>query len=179
MDFGSVALDRIRWGIPVKKKVNCSYGSEKPRFQVPATIIKLTKCPKFEGAVELSLEEMAFPPAFEDFMEDVCASAYTALEDVVRDKTYYSPWKRVTMFDDALAFDANGDIVKDVGTKKGYHMASLLVQLDGVWFSELSWGLRVRVIQLKLHEENVRPMDPEPAVRIMVNGKPFLFVTDD
>ena len=190
MDFAHICLDRLRWSPVIKKKSNCSYGSEKPRFQVPQTTIKLVPSPRFENAFDVSVEDVIFPEAFLEFIDGVRASAYTSIYDDLAHKSFYSPWNRLTMFDDGLVFDSSGTIVKDANIQKGYHTASLLVQLDGLWISDMSWGLRLRLVQIKLHEQHVKPLEPEPPVHILVEGrevpqgkevscKPYLFVADD
>lgn len=97
---------------------------------------------------------------------------------MVEERVYYEPWKRLTAFDDVLVFDAEETIIKNARERKGYHDASLLLQLDGLWFSERSWGIRYRVVQIKLHEQHIKPLEEEPPVRIFVQGRPFMFVRD-
>jgi hypothetical protein len=135
----------------------------------------MTPCPKFDGALELAVDASTFPVEFQEFIDSLIDSVP---EDMVEDRVYYEPWKRLTAFDDVLVFDAEEGIIKNARERKGYHDASLLLQIDGLWFSERSWGIRFRVVQIKLHEEHVKPLEKEPSVRIFVQGRPFMFVRD-
>lgn len=173
MDFSLVDVNRIQWSIPLKNKSQCL---QKIRFQAPRACIKLVPCPKFDGALELSVDDSRFPCEFHDFLDRLIESVP---KDMIEAKMYYDPWKRLTAFDDVIVFDAEEHIIKNAREKKGYHEASLLLQVDGLWLSERSWGFRFRVIQLKLHAENIKALDKEPPVRILVEGKPYLFMRDD
>ena len=151
------------------------------RVQVPRSVVKIVPSARFSDAYEVEIESRDVPPAFRAFCDEIRASAQRSLP--VESKTPYDPWRRLTVFDDALLFDTHGSIVKNI--VPGHHEVSLLVQLDGAWTSEMSWGLRFRVTQIKVHAEHVKPYE-EPAVRILVNGhaplRPpasFLFVDDD
>lgn len=151
---------------------------------MPRSVVKMMPSVRFPDAYEIQYKPHAFPDAFRDFYTALVASAETSLAADVAHKNVYEPWGRLTVFDDALLFDAHGTIVKNVPA--GHHDVSLLVQLDGAWMSEMSWGLRFRVLQLKVHTEHVEPYE-EPAVRILVNGRPpasntvntFMFLADD
>lgn len=173
MDFSLIDTNRIQWSTPLKNKSKCL---QKLRFQMPSTCIKLIPCPKFESALELSVDSSEFPIEFHDFMDDLLE---TVPEESIGFRSYYDPWKRMTAFDDVLVFDTHENIIKNPGEKPGYHNASLLLQIDGLWFSERLWGIRFRVVQIKLHEEHVKPLAPEPPVRILIEGKPYLFMHDD
>lgn len=135
---------------------------------MPRGVVKMTPSVRFPDAYDVHYRPRALPDAFRDFYNALVASAEASLEDDVGHKNSYDPWGRLTVFDDALLFDAHGTIVKNV--PPGYHDVSLLVQLDGAWMSDMSWGLRFRVLQVKVHAENVEPYD-QPAVRILVNGQ--------
>jgi hypothetical protein len=173
MDFSAIDTHRIQWGTPIKNKSKCL---QKLRFQLPMASLKLVPCPKFEGALELSVDASDFPSEFNDFMDELLD---TVPDESIGFRSYYAPWKRMTAFDDVLAFDAEGNVIKNIAEKKGYHEASLLLQIDGLWFSERLWGVRFRVAQIKLHKEHIKPLEEEPPVRIFLEGKPFLFVQDD
>lgn len=180
MDFSAIAVDKISWSSIANKKSKILYGSQKVRFQTPRTTAKMMPCPKFQGALQLEVDDTTFPDAFKDFMEAIVYSARQDLAEDIYGKTYYSPWKRVTAFDDALVFDAEGTLVKEEITERaGYHEVSMLVQIDGAWISEQSWGIRVRIMQIKIHSQDVKPVENVPRVQIYMNGKPFMFVEDD
>ena len=172
MDFAAVDVQRVKWGMLVKNKSKCL---QKIRFQLPRSCMKLVVCPKFEGALELGLDEPQFPIEFMDFIDALIDSVP---EDIKGDKTYYSPWRRLTAFDDVLVFDKEENVVKNPKEKRGFHTASLLVQLDGLWVSERSWGFRFRTVQIKLNDEFVKPLEDDPPVRIFIQGAPYRFVHD-
>jgi hypothetical protein len=173
MDFHAIDTKTIRWGSVVKNKSKCL---QNLRFQLPMTRIKMVPCPKFEGALELCIDSSNFPCEFQEFMDDLLD---TVPLDSIGQRGYYPPWKRLTAFDDVLVFDAEGNLIKNTVERKGYHEASLLLQLDGLWISERSWGIRFRIVQIKLHKEHVQQLEDTPPVKIFLDGKPFLFVHDD
>jgi hypothetical protein len=180
MDFAAIGVERVTWKGFAKNKSKCSYGSGAVRFQMPRGVVKMIPSVRFPDAYDVQCRPHAFPDAFRDFYNALLDSARESLAEDVAHKNAYDPWGRLTVFDDALLFDAQGAIVKNV--PPGYHDVSVLVQLDGAWMSDMSWGLRFRVVQLKVHAEHVEPY-VEPAVRILVNGqsppKKFLFLADD
>ena len=71
MDFSLVDINRVQWGTPVKQKSKCL---NKIRFQIPRACVKLVPCVKFEGALELSVDESNFPLEFQDFLDSLIES---------------------------------------------------------------------------------------------------------
>jgi hypothetical protein len=171
MDFSLIDTQYVQWS--VKQRAKSLQCLQKIRFQVPRTSLKIASCPKFDGALDVHVNSTTFPREFHEFID---ALIDTIPDDMIEDRTYYDPWKKLTAFDDVLVFDAEEHIIKNV---LGYHDASLLIQVDGVWLTERSWGFRFRIVQIKLHRQHIRPIDPEPPVRIFVRGSPYLFVRDD
>ena len=179
MNFSHIVIDHVRWSAPKNKKSTCSHGSGKVRFQTPRTSIKISPSPKFQGALQLELDPTAFPDAFIQFIEDMQCAAHTQLHQHLENKRCYSPMKRMMAFDDALVFDQDGNL-QGGGQCDGRYDASLILQVDGTWVTELSWGLRVRVLEIKIHAVEEKKQECAPAVtRILLDGKPFLFLNDD
>lgn len=172
MNFCEIALDKVRWSAPKNNKATCSCGTGKIRFQTPRTTIKIAPSAKFHGALELEMDATRFPDEFLDFFDGLRMSAESHLGTDVSDKRYYTPLRRMMAFDDALIFDDQGSVLTEHHV--GSYDASLLIQLDGTWSSEASWGLRVRVLQIKLHASKAESHDGcQESVRVFLNGKPL------
>jgi len=137
--------------------------------------------PRFTGTVEVHPRiagahqlcgHISYEP-FRDFVE----SLKKHTEDIVpecTDKEYRDGFESLTMFDSTLIFHATGEIL--AVAEPGTYELSLLVVISGLWMSEFSWGYRIDIKQLKLHQLH---KEAEQEVRVFVEGKPLLFVPDD
>jgi hypothetical protein len=79
---------------------------------------------------------------------------------------------RVTAFSDTLIFDAAGAVAPDPSSAKA---CSCLLELQGAWTSPARWGIRWRVVQVKLSSE-AAPRATAAAVR---RAPDFGFLDDD
>ena len=77
---------------------------------------------------------------------------------------------RVTAFSDTLVFDAAGGVTDDPSRAKA---CSCLLELQGAWTSPARWGVRWKVVQVKLSD------DPAPRATAAPARQPFGFADED
>jgi hypothetical protein len=86
------------------------------------------------------------------------------LGDHVAPKDFLDPLRRLTAFSDTPLFDAEGGVLESVEPLIGRtHEISVLVNLDGAWLSDRSWGFKLRIVQLKVHRQDAKPPPRPPA----------------
>ena len=165
MDFRDITIDRVKFNAPIRRGTSlnskATYGAGKIIFQLPRCYARISENPKFPGALDMVLSGAS--------LRDVGAVAFLAqlrdradetsvLTEHIFEKDFYDPMRKLTAFDETPIFDADGEIMKNVPDLYGStHEVSLLVSLDGAWISERSWGMRVRVSQVKVHRQRVVP----------------------
>ena len=165
MDFRDIAIDRVQFNAPVRRGTSlnskATYGAGKIIFQLPRCYARITDNPKFPGALDMVLSGSS--------LRDVGAAAFLAqlrnradensvLAEHIYEKEFYDPLRKLTAFDETPIFDACGSVLQNIPDLHGCtHEVSLLVSLDGAWISERSWGMRVRVSQVKVHRQRVVP----------------------
>jgi hypothetical protein len=79
---------------------------------------------------------------------------------------------RVTAFTDTLIFDAAGAVTAD---PSGAKACSCLLELQGAWTSPARWGVRWKVVQVKLSDEPAPRATAAPTRR----APDFGFLNDD
>lgn len=166
----------LRWSQLVKNKSKCI---DRVQFQTPRAPVRLSPCVKIRDSLQLSIDEYHFPHQFRECIEFIRESVIRCIPEL-ETKTFYSPFSRVLAFETTLFFDDHGELIDKPMEKTGRHDASLLVQIDGVWTSEMSWGLRLRVHQVKLYPCTTPSVDENPPTgrpSIFINGKP-MFLSD-
>jgi len=183
MDFRHVSIDRLDWRAS-GTKLKCVYGGGKALFQLPRLRARITPVPRFPGAIELAFTK-GIPGALTDFFERVRESAEWHMNPAPEQR-YLDPLRKLTAFNDTLAFDADGTLLTKCMQTLGPHASvSCLVSLDGAWSSDTYWGLRLKLVQLKVHEEELETNKTETdraAVVFFEDGKPLkkrMFLDDD
>jgi hypothetical protein len=191
MDFRDVCIDRIKFNKPVRRGASlaskASYGAGKITFQMPICYARFTSAPKFPGAVDIMLNISG--------LRDIGALAFIAQlrdraegDDVlachIDDKNFFDPLRKLTAFDETPMFDSSGDVIETTGNLvDATHEISLLVNVDGAWISDRSWGLRIRISQVKIHRQRVTP--PPVKLSFPTSDKPtgprqgFMFRDED
>lgn len=150
MNYGALHLDRLAW-ISTAKGSRATYGAAKFLFQTPRYPAELGHFYRIPGAITLSSTERDIEHSgFLKFIKDLEASASAALG-------YCSEpmfaLKKLTAFDVTEVFNGNGEYIVDPEDQfePGVYDVSCLLQVMGTWASGSSWGLRLKVLQLKIH----------------------------
>lgn len=178
MEYTNIQVERIRWETGAKK-IKCSYGgSGKIMFQTPRMNVRMTSMPRFPGAVSLGIDTI--PQSFRQFLETVETSACLALPDTLSHGSGTATFEKLAMFNDALVFDTDAVVVSNVEEHcTGRWNVSLLVQMDGAWVGQSScWGLRFKIIQMKLHARVEAAPNKKREYAFFVSGSPYLFLPD-
>jgi hypothetical protein len=183
MDFRNVATERLQWSVSPGKtaRIQVAYGGAgKLEFQAPRTIVDLNPFPRFPGAVEMVVVD-GFHEAFETFVARIEGGAASALRARVQEKRQWPSLLKFTAFNDAKMFDVDGTITETLHRRPGRYAVSMMMQLDGAWVSEHSWGVKFKVTELKIISACAVDARPGP-VRILRNGVPVkrsMFIDDD
>lgn len=188
MDFRDISIDRVKFNVPVRRGASlnskATYGAGKIAFQLPTCYAKFLDAPKFPGAVDMILQQSQSDPGSAAFLARLRdrAEEDENLAEHVENKDFFNPLRKLTAFDETPVFDACGVVMESSAELiGGTHEVSLLVHLDGAWISERSWGLRVRVSQVKVHRQRITP----PPVTISFSQKStqprqgFMFQAED
>lgn len=174
MDFRTVRLDALKWA-KTPRGWSVTSGGNKVRVQVPTCPCRVypmnstysrgwtlelqlgdddqacAEFAEFVDALAAQAREQAAPPNLE------MAAGTLRRQDYARSYTSF----RVTAFSDAQVFDEQGEYVD---TDKLAHARSLtlLLELQGLWTSDLRWGLRWKVAQAKVSAAPPPPPPPPP-----------------
>ena len=149
MDYRPIVLSRLAWcGTKV------SYGGAGSlTIQTPPARYRAVASHKFGlGCRDIDLVGLA--PSFLEFMRGVEASALatgpdldglTPVETIAWDGTM-----RLSAFDgETLWFDRDGALVEHTPLEPRDGVCAAIVQIVGVWTSSRSWGLKLKVKEVK------------------------------
>jgi hypothetical protein len=145
MDFRKISVRKLHW-----KKISNKSATllKKSVVQVPRLKYRISR----ENTC-VSLEPISpFPYEFREFMDSVADCARNALKIDAMTYRYCCPLRRFVTYDDddACWFDGDATHSKVISHPDVSEM-SLLLRIDGAWFSGTAWGLRLKVLQLKTH----------------------------
>ena len=166
-DFRAVEVRALKWFPQSRKTVPVT----PVRVQVPASRCSITLCPGRYG-VELDLVGHAAHTLFVQFVRDVEQHAREHARPSSKDLTWRScldegalvPRLRLSAFDATRFFDAEGQPCHEPTAFEG---CSCLLELTGAWTTDVSWGLRWNLVEVKRapHAASLQP--------------PCLFLEDD
>ncbi len=148
MDYRPVVLSRLAWcGLKV------SYGGAGALVvQTPPARYRAVASHKF-GLGCRDLELTGLPDQFLEFVRGIEASALeandlrglTPVETVAWDGTV-----RLSAFDgETLWFDRDGAVIEHTPLEPHEGVCAVLVQVVGIWKSPRSWGLKLKVKEVK------------------------------
>lgn len=166
MNYSRIDVGRITWSGVSKKVAKAAYGGGKIVFQTPRFAAGVEPVHRFPGAVELKMRGEWESEAFLEFVQDLQISAMEAVPELTQ-LGMYDSLRRLTAFANALIFDAQEACIEDTDTLRGAYEASALLELQGAWTTERSWGLKFKVLQVKLHGE-AAPSRRPPQKRLFV-----------
>lgn len=148
MDYRPIVLSRLAWcGLKV------SYGGAGPLvIQTPPARYRALASRTFGlGCRDLLLTGL--PDAFLDFVRGIEASAADAVDLQGLTPLEVAAWDgsvRLSAFDgETLWFDRDGGLVEHTPLAPHEGVCAVLLQVVGVWKSPRSWGLKLKVKEVK------------------------------
>jgi hypothetical protein len=183
MDFRNAVVDRLNWTVSRGKltRIKVAYGGGgKLEFQTPILTVDINAVPRFPGAFEMSVIDEIHDD-FISFVDDIEVGAKVAIRELVAGKRLFSSLRKFTAFNDSKIFDVHGDIIENMYQMPGKYKVAMMLQLDGAWISERSWGIKLKVTELQVFSTVVRDV-PSPKIQILRDGiqvQKSLFVDDD
>ena len=158
-DFRNVAATALRWASPPRTARGGSKYRTAPAtlqdgtkltFQTPTCSAKVYKNPSSTSLV-LTLNDDAF------------AAWILEIEDAARVASVDDDWcvpasmssclragtLRLAVWDDVQWFGVAGEYAKEAPPPSSVHAAAALIELGGAWVSDASWGLKLRVVQIR------------------------------
>lgn len=150
MDFRPIVLSRLAWcGLKV------SYGGAGSlTIQTPPARYRAVASHKF-GLGCRDLDLTGLPPAFLEFLRGIEASAAAAKALEIAGLTHFEvvAWDGtvwLSAFDgETLWFDRAGDLIEHTPLESHTGVCAVLVQVVGIWKSARSWGLKLKVKEIK------------------------------
>lgn len=145
--------ERLSWStLNAKRTSKVSYGGGKFAFQTPTCPAHLQPFHKFPGSLMMSMEDDTFSPHFRSFVSDIERSAIDAVPelDMLEPVAHL---KKITAFSNAHVFDNTNAVVHAPETYEGRYLVACILQLDGAWANDSKWGLKFKVLQVKIYGE--------------------------
>lgn len=159
MDYKLLALERVSWTANACK---VSYGGGKFAFQTPVATAKITPFHKFPGAINIGMDCRHFPHHFNHFIRSIEGSATDAFPELEHLEPMRSHFGKLTAFSNAHVFDHCGSLVPAPELLEGYYTIACIVQLDGTWATDSKWGLKFKVLQVKIYGDAEAPPPAPP-----------------
>jgi hypothetical protein len=158
MDYRPIDLSRLAWcGLKVSYGGAGSLG-----VQTPPARYRAVASHKFGlGCRDLHLTGL--PAAFLDFLREIEASARMGVDLkglTPIDTVAWGGTVRLSAFDgETLWFDRDGALVEHTPLEPHTGVCALLVQVVGIWKSPRSWGLKLKVKEVKELDPAKAPPD--------------------
>lgn len=171
IELPRITFDRIK---PSRWKVRYGGGGE-VQFQMPTYTAAIEPHPRVPCSRQIR-GCASHHPAFRDFIQSLKKHTEAALEGDCASKEYKESFNTLTIFESTLAFDSEGGVTH---LKDGSFRLTPMVKIDGIWTSDFSWGYRVDVTQVKIHDRLAPPPPVRDTVKVFIDGKPLLFLPDD
>lgn len=184
MDFRNVVVDRLNWSVSRGKltRIKVVYGGGgKLEFQTPKIVVDIQAVPRFPGAFEMSVIDEIHDD-FISFVDDIEVGAKVAVRELVAGKRLFSSLRKFTAFNDAQVFDVDGDVIENMHQRPGKYNVAMMLQLDGAWVSERSWGIKFKVTEIQVFSTVVLDVPKKPQIQILRDGiqvQKSVFIADD
>lgn len=102
--------------------------------------------------VHMEAGSMDVVPGFTDFISDLEISFMESpYGSRLNGKNRTDPMKKLVAFADTKMFDVDGAHVEDLDAHEGRWSVAMVLRLDGLWISERSYGLKLKVVHVKLY----------------------------
>jgi hypothetical protein len=183
MDFRNVVVDRLNWTVSLGKltnRIKVAYGGGgKLEFQTPMLTVDIQAVPRFPAAFEMSVIDEIHDD-FISFVDDIEVGAKVAIRELVAGKRFFSS-RKFTAFNDSKVFDVDGDVIENMHQRPGKYNVAMMLQLDGAWVSERSWGIKFKVTEIQIFSMVVLDI-PKPKIQVLRDGiqvQKNLFIADD